>query len=253
MNKTLGLSATHTALSFCIEAKLAILEGMAIPAPNCLVSDFDGTFTRREFYDLAMQEGLAKGFPDYWTAYSAGRISHFDAIAGIFSHLRCSEARLRRLVARMEPDPKTPNALHALASAGWDAVIVSNGCQWYIDIVLEGLGLAAAGLTPPVYACPGRFVEGQGLLMEQPSDSAYFRAEFGVDKRLLIEDMQSRYERVAFAGNGSPDYQAALAVAPELRFARGWLARRLDEESVPYRSFDAWSEVTDALLAPVAR
>ena len=226
---------------------------MAISAPYCLVSDFDGTFTRREFYDLAMQAGLVDGSPDYWTAYAAGRISHFDAISGIFSNLRCSEAELRDLIDRMEPDPKTSDALHALKSSGWDAVVVSNGCQWYIDIVLESLGLDQAGLNLPVHACPGRFVEGQGLLMEAPSNSPYFRPEFGVDKRLLIEDLQRRYERVAFAGNGSPDYQAALAVPPELRFARGWLARRFDQESVPCQPFEAWSEVAEALLAPVAR
>jgi 2-hydroxy-3-keto-5-methylthiopentenyl-1-phosphate phosphatase len=226
---------------------------MAIPAPYCLVSDFDGTFTRREFYDLAMEAGLIESSTDYWTAYSEGRISHFDAISGIFSHLRCSEAAMRDLVAHMEPDPKTPNALRALESAGWDAVLVSNGCQWYIDIVLKSLGLPQAGVNVPVHACPGRFVDGQGLLMEAPTDSPYFRPDFGVDKRLFIEDLQSRYVRVAFAGNGSPDYQASLAVPPELRFARGWLARRFDEESVPYRPFEAWSEVADALLAPVAR
>jgi len=226
---------------------------MAISAPYCLVSDFDGTFTRREFYDLAMQAGLSDGWDDYWAAYAEHRISHFDALAGIFSHLRCSEAAMRALIDGMEPDLQTPHALRALASAGWDAVLVSNGCQWYIDIVLERLGLAQTGLTLPVYACPGRFVEGRGLLMEPPSDSAYFRPDFGVDKRLLIEDLQRRYEQVAFAGNGSPDYQAALAVPPELRFARGWLAQRFDEESVPYRPFEAWSEVASALLAPVVR
>ncbi len=226
---------------------------MATSALYCLVSDFDGTFTRQEFYDLAMRHGLVDGLSDYWTAYAEHRISHFDAISGIFSQIRCTEARMREVIEEMEPDPRTPDALRALAAAGWDAVIVSNGCQWYIDIVKERLGLAEAGLALPVHACPGRFVEGQGLIMETPSDSPYFRADFGVDKRMLIEDLQSRYERVAFAGKGSPDYQASLAVAPELRFARGWLARKFDQESVPYRPFEAWSEVADALLAPVAR
>ena len=232
--------------------KLAILEEMATSAPYCLVSDFDGTFTRQEFYDLATRDGLVDGMSDYWTGYAAGRLSHFEAIAGIFSHIRCSEPEMRELIARMEPDPKTPDALRALAAAGWDAVLVSNGCQWYIDLVLEGLELTKAGLAVPVHACPGRFVEGQGLIMETPSNSPYFRADFGVDKRMLIEDLQSRYERVAFAGNGSPDYQASLAVPPELRFARGWLARRFDQQSVPYRPFEAWSEIADALLVPVA-
>ena len=226
---------------------------MATSAPYCLVSDFDGTFTRQEFYDLATSNHLVAGLSEYWTAYSEGRISHFEAISGIFSQLSCSEAKMREVITQMEPDLKAPNAIRALAAAGWDALIVSNGCQWYIDIVLQRLGLAKAGLNLPVYACPGRFIEGKGLIMEAPTDSAYFRPEYGVDKRLLVEDMQSRYVRVAFAGNGSPDYQAALAVPPELRFARGWLARRLDEESVPYRPFELWSEVADALLAPVAR
>ena len=226
---------------------------MATSAPYCLVSDFDGTFTRREFYDLAMQAGLVGGSPDYWTAYAAGRISHFDAISSIFSHLRCSETAMRELIAQMEPDPRSADALRALETSGWDAVLVSNGCQWYIDIVLENLGLSRAGLTLPVYACPGRFVEGRGLIMEAPSNSPYFRSEFGIDKRLLIEDLQGRYQRVAFAGNGSPDYKAAFAVAPELRFARGWLARRFDQEGVQYHPFEVWSEVAEALLEPVVR
>lgn len=237
----------------CFRPKPAILEEMASSAPYCLVSDFDGTFTRREFYDLATSNHLVEGLSDYWTAYSEGRITHFEALAGIFSHLACSEAKMRDVIAQMEPDLKTPNALRALAAAGWDAVIVSNGCQWYIDIVMQRLGLAKAGLPLPVYACPGRFVEGQGLMMEPPANSAYFRPDYGVDKRLFVEDMQSRHVRVAFAGNGSPDYQAALAVPPGLRFARGWLAKRFDQESVPYRPFEIWSEVADALLAPMAR
>ncbi len=224
---------------------------MAIPAPYCLISDFDGTFTRAEFYDLATRGGLVEGMAEYWTGYAEGRLSHFEAISGIFSHIRCSEAEMRELIARMEPDPRTPQALQALAAAGWDAVIVSNGCQWYIDLVLEGLELAQAGFSVPVHACPGRFVEGQGLLMEAPTNSPYFRADFGVDKRRLIEDLQGRYQRVAFAGNGSPDYNAALAVPSELRFARGWLARRFDQEKIAYRPFEAWSVIADALLAPV--
>src|ERR1035437_6927320 len=131
----------------CMAPKPGILEEMASSAPYCLVSDFDGTFTRQEFYDLAMRDGLVDGLSNYWTDYAAGRISHFDAIAGIFSNIRCSESRMRELIAEMHPDPKAPDALRALAACGWDAVIVSNGCQWYIELVLEHLGLADAGLT----------------------------------------------------------------------------------------------------------
>ena len=63
-----------------------------------------------------------------------------------------------------------------------------------------------------------------------------------------MEELQCRYERVAFAGNGSPDRDAALAVAPELRFARGWLARRFTADGIPFQGFDGWAELAGALV-----
>lgn len=216
-------------------------------ASYCLVSDFDGTFTRREFYELALERYLPGDITQYWADYAAGRLTHFDALAGIFREIRCTEAELRALTAEMEPDPRTPSALREFAGAGWDVVLVSNGCEWYIEQVLARLGLPEAGLLPAVYACPGRFVAGQGLVMERPPQSSWFRAGFGIDKRLLVEELQGRYERVAFAGNGSPDREAALTVAPELRFARGWLARRFNADGIPFQSFDGWAELAGAL------
>jgi hypothetical protein len=42
-------------------------------------------------------------------------------------------------------------------------------------------------------------------------------------------------------------------VAPELRFARGWLAETLATKGAPFRPFDRWSEITDMLLDADAR
>jgi 2,3-diketo-5-methylthio-1-phosphopentane phosphatase len=218
---------------------------------NCLVSDFDGTFTKREFYELVIERHPPGDIGHFWEAYAAGRITHFDALAGIFARIRCSEEELRALTGAMQPDARSAEALRTLAAAGWDVVLVSNGCEWYIEQVLARLGLIDAGLAPPVYACPGHFIEGRGLIMERPPRSEWFRAGYGVDKRLLVEHLQRRYERVAFAGNGSPDREAALAVAPELRFARGWLARRFTADGVPFQRFDGWAEVAGALAGAV--
>ena len=91
-------------------------------ASYCLVSDFDGTFTRREFYELALERYLPGDITHYWKDYAAGRITHFDALAGIFREIRCTEAELRALTGEMEPDPRTPAALLEFAGAGWDVV-----------------------------------------------------------------------------------------------------------------------------------
>ena len=41
--------------------------------PCLLVSDFDGTMTRHDFYRLAVRSLLPADLPDYWARYRAGR------------------------------------------------------------------------------------------------------------------------------------------------------------------------------------
>ena len=55
-----------------------------------LVSDFDGTMTRRDFYRLVLQR-VPPETPDYWGRYLAGEISHFDAINAVFGAWRPGE------------------------------------------------------------------------------------------------------------------------------------------------------------------
>ena len=45
-----------------------------------LVTDFDGTMTRRDFFQLVVERLLPPGTPDYWGEYLAGRITHFEAL-----------------------------------------------------------------------------------------------------------------------------------------------------------------------------
>lgn len=207
-----------------------------------LVTDFDGTITDREFYDLAVESFLPREMPDYWSRYAAGEISHFEAISSIFRHLRCDEEQLRALVWRLEPDPRLAKSIRRLQAAGWDVVVVSNGSHWYIDPLL-----ASMGVEVPVYSSPGHVPPEGGLWMEAPVQSPYFHPSVGIDKRRLVEDMRGKYEAVAFAGNGSPDKAAALSVVPELRFARRWLANWLTAQGEPFRAFRVWSEIADAL------
>ena len=68
---------------------------------------------------------------------------------------------------RMELDPELSSALARLRRSGWDVVVTSAGCEWYIRILL-----GKAGLDLPVFSNPGRFEEGRGLLMELPRGGA---------------------------------------------------------------------------------
>ncbi|MHB9130588.1 MAG: HAD-IB family phosphatase [Armatimonadota bacterium] len=208
-----------------------------------LVSDFDGTMTRNDFYRVAIAELVPPSTPDFWDEYLTGRKTHFEALCEIFTRIPGDEETVMRAVRKMDIDPELGDAIRRLERAGWEIVIASAGCNWYIRRLLSEQGVSVT-----LHANPGELAAGRGLVMTLPTDSPYFSPTTGIDKAAVVKDLVQSHDCVAFAGDGPPDLPAALLVPPEHRFARGWLAEKLREENVPFRTFDRWSEIVGMLL-----
>src|SRR5215207_8492016 len=126
-----------------------------------LVTDFDGTITEHDFYERALDHIDRRGMPDYWSLYAAGRISHFEAMQGIFARIRSSEAEMASLIASLNPDPALASAIEQLRAADWEIVVVSAGSSWYIEQIL-----AACDVELTVHASAGVFTPGRGLALQ---------------------------------------------------------------------------------------
>jgi len=207
-----------------------------------LVTDFDGTISRRDFYDLVRERWPVAPENDPWERYRSGEITHFAALAEIFSRIRCSEAELLELVDSMDVFPDFAAAVQSLLERGWAVVVASAGCRWYIDYLL-----AKSGLNLTVHANPGTFDPDLGLRMTLPEKSDFFDPATGVDKAGIVRDAIRRSGRVAFAGDGRPDLEPALLVPAERRFARGWLAAALADRKEGFTRFSSWSGIADTL------
>lgn len=212
-----------------------------------LVSDFDGTMTRHDFYRLAIEKLLPPDTPNYWGDYRSGTITHFEALRRYYSAIRASEKEVLAVVDGMELDPDLPRAINSLHHAGWEVVVASAGCAWYIHRLLD-----AAGVKIVVHSNPGRFEPGKGILMEMPRGSAFISPTHGIDKAGVVRHFLAAGRTVAFAGDGYPDAESARLVLGELRFARGDLANVLQKEQVPFHPFARWSDVASILLKPSA-
>lgn len=209
---------------------------------NILVSDFDGTLTRYDFFDQVRKQWPMSPEDDPWNKFLAGEITHFEALSGIFSRIRASEVELMDLVQSMQLDRNLAGSVTTLRAKGWEVIIASAGCDWYIRRLLEGAGVAVT-----IHANPGTFFPDQGLIMRPPDDTRFRSLTTGVDKTSVVRDAIQRANRVAFAGDGPPDLPAALLVEPNLRFARGWLADALREQNEAFHHFDHWSDIAEQL------
>ncbi len=214
---------------------------MPDPSPAVLVTDFDGTLTRHDFYQLVIDELLPPGTPNFWSRYVAGKVTHFEALRLTFAAASPGEATLAALADRMGLEPALADEIVALRNHGWQVVVASAGCLWYIRRLLE-----AAGVSLEVHANPGRIEDGH-LAMSLPIDSPFYSPETGIDKSAVVRQSLQSGHPVAFAGDGPPDLAPALLVPPDLRFARGYLAAELTRRNESFRPFDRWSEVSRAL------
>ena len=208
-----------------------------------LVSDFDGTMTKFDFFDLARRDLPSAADHDFWQDYVAGQITHFEALAGIFGSIRADWAGIERVLAGMQLDPTLKDSVARLRAAGWDVVVASAGCGWYIERLLR-----QAGVELEVHANPGEFAPETGLKLALPTTSPYFKRETGIDKPAIVRAALARDPRAVFAGDGRPDLAPALLVRPECRFATGWLAHHLENVGEPFRPFETWSQIAAALL-----
>ncbi len=210
-----------------------------------LISDFDGTMTANEFYLLTAERLLSADALGPWEEYRSGKITHFRALQTIFGRIRASEEELDALVRDMQPDPGLAEGIGRLQRAGWEVVVASAGSDWYIRRILKSIGVELK-----VYSNPGEYDPSVGSLrMSMPPASPFTCEETGVDKAALVRFYQEQGLRVAFAGDGYPDLPAALEVPAALRFARNALVEALEEKGEAYRTFAAWTDIADALLA----
>jgi 2,3-diketo-5-methylthio-1-phosphopentane phosphatase len=210
---------------------------------SILVSDFDGTLTRYDFFDLVRKRWPFPPEDDPWEKFVTGKITHFQALAAIFTRIRTSEADLLKLADSMELDASFAESARALKESGWEIVIASAGCDWYIRHLLN-----KAEVSVTVHANPGVFDPERGLQMSLPERSPFFSPTTGINKLEVVRDALNRSDRVAFAGDGQPDLKGALMVRPQLRFVRGWLAEALNERGERFHPFECWSEIADHLL-----
>lgn len=210
--------------------------------PGLLVSDFDGTITRNDFYRVIVEEFAPSGLDTFWKGYVEGRYTHFEALAGIFATLRATEAEVLLALGRSEAEPELAAWVGRLNEAGWEVVVASAGCEWYIERILT-----ASGVKLDVHANPGRYEEGRGLIMELPLASRFFCPKVGIDKAGVVRAGLERGQVVAFAGDGFPDLPAAKLVPAQRRFARADLAEALRREGLPFLPFERWGEVARAL------
>lgn len=215
------------------------------------VTDFDGTMTKLDFYDLATRDLPSVATRDYWKDYVQGRLTHFEALAQIFASIRAPDDALMEILSLMEFDSGAAAAIRRLDAAGWKVIIASAGSRWYIEKLLHQAGIGLNEVE--IHANPGVYTPETGLVLTLPVDDPFYDHDVGIGKPAIVQDALAKAKRVVFAGDGRPDLASAKLVKDGNRYATGWLASRLRQDGIPFHTFHTWSDIADDLLTSTPR
>jgi 2-hydroxy-3-keto-5-methylthiopentenyl-1-phosphate phosphatase len=120
---------------------------------------------------------------------------------------------------------------------GWLAIVVSNGFDFYVDTVLDGLGLDRlarhAGRTRFDYRWRVTYLSPRGIELQEGFKLAYAAAFRGAA------------DFVVYVGDGASDVEAARLA--QVVFARSTLWERLKDEHPRIYPFETFNDVTAVL------
>lgn len=208
-----------------------------------LVTDFDGTITKIDFFYLVIEKLLEEKDLVPWKEFEAGKITHFEALNRIFQKIRLTKEKLHDLILEMPLEECFLSTVNYCLENNIDIYIVSAGADYYIKFILDSLGIKD---NVKIIANYSEFTPETGLTMSRiKEDSPFYSYNYGIHKGNAVKYHKNQNKTVVFAGDGTPDFIAAKEA--DKVFARGALLKLCKENGVEAEELDSYCRVLDYL------
>lgn len=204
-----------------------------------LISDFDGTISKYDFFWHAIDKLLTKKDIQPWEDYIDKKITHVQALTRIFAKIHTPKPEFDEFVLELPIDEYFVDTVEFCRRHNIDIFVLSAGADYYINKICEKLGVTQS-LT--VIGNPSTYSQEEGLkFLPVDKNLYYYSEEFGISKHNFVKAKMKEYDKIIFAGDGIPDLGAAELV--ETAFAKGTLLKLCKETNIPTMKFDSYNDI----------
>jgi 2,3-diketo-5-methylthio-1-phosphopentane phosphatase len=208
-----------------------------------LISDFDGTISKKDFFNMVIERLLAKEDIKPWRDYLAGKITHAEALNRIFSRVRLPQNELDDFIQSIEIDENFPETLELCKRLEIPVYICSAGMDYYI---LKRIPRCIEKYNVTVIANKGEYSPSAGFkLTTPPENSPYYGKNIGIAKEAVVEDFKKQGYTAIFAGDGMPDIKAAASA--DIVFARDALLNLCGQKNIKTLKFDGFEDIINCI------
>jgi 2,3-diketo-5-methylthio-1-phosphopentane phosphatase len=205
------------------------------------VSDFDGTLTGIDFYQILLDKYLGKRELEYFYRWKSGEINVFSFLKEIFTAIDLSKDELLEDIKSITFDKSSINFIKKVRQNGGDFIVLSAGASYYIEKLFDYHGISDIN----VIANKSCYKDGKILLTTKETDKYYSNIS-GIDKAKVVSDLRNKYEKLYYAGDGEPDYLAA--VKADYIYAKLDLKDILENKKINYKEFKTFFDIEKDLF-----
>jgi 2-hydroxy-3-keto-5-methylthiopentenyl-1-phosphate phosphatase len=194
--------------------------------------DFDGTITQNDVGALLFDTFSKRESQKIVSLWLKGEINSRECLKRLCELIKISRSELKKFALSQKIDEKFPDFVDLCKREKLKLVILSDGLDFYIKLILEKFGLEKL----PFYSNILRF-EGRKLKPEFP----YFDrgcGNCGNCKKYHLKSLKGREQKVVYIGDGLSD-KCAVREA-DFVFAKNDLRKfcvKEDVEHYPFRNF----------------
>jgi len=197
--------------------------------------DFDGTVTDRDVGLLLLDAFVEGDWRGLWRQYHEGKITvgHFNTET--FAMMKADKkTMLEHIEGKLEIRSGFYEMVDYCRGRGFRFVIVSNGFDFYVEKILEDIGMRDIEL----FCAKSHFGPDGGMVQYIGPDGKPLDSDF---KQTYVRLFLADGYRIIYVGNGDSDFPAAKQC--HHIFATGTLLARCEKEGVACMPFTDFSEV----------
>lgn len=205
----------------------------------CIFTDFDGTITQLDTQEYLLNKYAAPEWREIEEAVGRGEVSDLEALRKEMEMLSVPLAIPEEEIAGIPIDPSFPEFCRFCKEHGLPLTILSGGIDRFIKTILGKYRLA----TIPFHANSVEIANNQWRIVPNPGPK--IRRLCNHCKTYHLLRARSHFKYIVYIGDGNTD--RCPATEADIRFARGNLAKFLDEEKIAYFPFESFEDVLRVL------
>ncbi|MDR1941987.1 MAG: MtnX-like HAD-IB family phosphatase [Endomicrobium sp.] len=214
---------------------------------TALISDFDGTISKEDFFNMAIERLLTPDDLQPWQDYLDKKITHYQALDGIFSKIHISQKALDAFIDSIEIDDKFPDALKLCKKFMIPVYICSAGMDYYI---FKKIAHYIKEYNITVISNAGKYSRELGFKLSPPDkNDIFYDKNTGISKEAVVKYLKELGFFTVYAGDGIPDIKAAKIA--DAVFAKGALLDFCKKAGIKTFKFDGFADICRAVLSGV--